>query len=410
MPGVAFAPLSSTQRASFGTVPFGIYVHVPFCASRCGYCAFNTYTTADLGDDALRRNFANAARREIAAARAFFGDEAPVVETVFFGGGTPTELDSFDLVAILATVRAEFDTAEDLEVTVEANPDSVGRRDLEVLRAGGFTRLSLGMQSVRSHVLAVLERSHTPGATARAAAHAHAVGFEHLSIDVMYGTPQESDRDWQASLEAALSMQPDHLSAYALTVEPRTRLASQVRHGRLRAPDEDALVARYEMADEVLSAAGFSWYEISNWSRGAAARCRHNLLYWRNQHWWGIGPGAHSHIAGRRWCNIAHPREYANAVAGDRMPVASQEELDEQARQIEAVLLGVRLADGFVLDVEPAVERQLLDDGLIEVIRVELTPVFRLSRRGRLLADVVSRTVIDELHPGRACFATVTKP
>jgi oxygen-independent coproporphyrinogen-3 oxidase len=272
-----FAALPAEALAELPVRPFGIYVHVPFCASRCGYCAFTTYTAADLGGDALRRGYPAAAAAEVALAARTLGDSVPEVRTVFFGGGTPTLLDPAELLSILRAVKQHFPVAADVEVTVEANPDSVDRASLAALRAGGVTRVSFGMQSVRSHVLAVLERSHTPGAAARAVADAHDAGFDHISLDLIYGTPGETDDDWRASLEAALAAGPDHVSAYALTIEPRTRLAAQVRSGRLPEPDEDALVRRYALADDLLTAAGYRWYELSNWARTRDARCRHNL-------------------------------------------------------------------------------------------------------------------------------------
>ena len=395
LPAARFEALPRSALAEVVGVPFGIYVHVPFCASRCGYCAFNTYTTSDLGGRDLRRGYAEAARREISLARAALGPDVPPVSTVFFGGGTPTALEPAELVSILAAVQAEFPTAPDLEVTVEANPDSVDRRALDELRAGGVTRLSFGMQSARAAVLAVLERSHTPGAATRAVRDAHAAGFEHVSLDLIYGTPGETDADWQASLDAAIAADPDHVSAYALTIEPRTRLAAQVRRGLLPEPDEDVLVRRYDHADDVLAAAGYGWYELSNWARSAGARCRHNVLYWHNHHWWGIGPGAHSHVGGTRWWNLAHPDTYAASVAAGRLPVAGHETLDVGARVAERVLLGVRLADGFALDISPSVVRELIDDGLVQIVEWGDPPVVVLSRRGRSLADLVARRVID---------------
>jgi oxygen-independent coproporphyrinogen-3 oxidase len=261
--------------------------------------------------------------------------------------------------------------------------------------------MSFGMQSVRSNVLAVLERSHTPGAARRAVADAHAAGFAHVSLDLIYGTPGETDADWQASLDAALAAGPDHVSAYALTIEPRTRLAAQVRQGRLPAPDEDVLVRRYHRADDVLTAAGLSWYELSNWASSPEARCRHNLLYWRNHHWWGIGPGAHSHIGGTRWWNEAHPEAYAARVTAGALPVAGHEVLDHHARQIEDVLLAVRLAEGFRVGGATSLARELVDDGLVTVVAQGNAPVLVLSRRGRLLADLVARRVLEhDASPG----------
>ncbi len=391
-------------------MPFGIYVHVPFCTTRCGYCAFTTYTAADLGGDALRRGYAAAASAEIGLAAEALGRELPVVGTVFFGGGTPTLLDPADLLAMVDAIRSTFPTAPDLEITVEANPDAVDHRSLAALRLGGVTRMSFGMQSSRSHVLAVLERSHTPGAAVDAVTAAHAAGFAHVSLDLIYGTPGESDDDWQASLDAAIGAGPDHLSAYALTIEPRTRLAAQVRQGRLPAPDEDALARRYALADDALRDAGYGWYEVSNWARDRQARCRHNLGYWRNANWWGIGPGAHSHVGGVRWWNVAHPSSHAELVAAGRLPIDGHELVDTESRDIERVLLGVRVADGFTLAAPRSVLDDLVTDDLIDVLTWGDPATVVLSRRGRLLADLVARRVIDAGLGGSRSFAPVTIP
>ena len=390
-------------------VPFGVYIHVPFCASRCGYCAFNTYTSGQLGGD-LREAYVQAARAEIRAAARFLAPHAPPVHTVFVGGGTPTELDPADLCSLIAAVRDQFDVIDDVEITIEANPDSVDRITLDALRAAGVTRMSFGMQSVRTHVLAVLERSHTPGAAAEAVRHAHAAGFEHVSLDLIYGTPGETDADWQASLGAALAAQPDHISAYALTIEPSTRLAARVRRGQVPEPDEDTLVRRYAMADELLSRAGYAWYELSNWARGTSAQCRHNLGYWRSHDWWGIGPGAHGHLSGTRWCNVAHPAAYAAALAEGQLAVDEYEVVAPDAQRVERVLLGVRLASGFAADFGVDVLNELLADDLVTVLAWAIPPVVQLSRRGRMLADMVARRVLDAGGATSHFFASVTVP
>ncbi len=409
----AFTELPADARATLAGAPFGVYVHVPFCSSRCGYCAFTTYTAADLGGDSLRRGYAAAAAAEVAlAARTLRRDgrEPPVVRTVFFGGGTPTLLDPADLLAVLEAVRRHFPVAADLEVTVEANPDSVDRRSLAALRSGGVTRMSFGMQSSRAQVLAVLERSHTPGAAARAVHDARAVGFAHTSLDLIYGTPGEHDDDWRASLDAAIAAEPDHVSAYALTIEPRTRLAAQVRRGRLPAPDEDTLVRRYAMADDRLAAAGYEWYEISNWARDRAARCRHNLGYWLDANWWGIGPGAHSHIGGVRWWNVPHPQAHADLTLAGLLPIAGHELIDTESRDVERVLLGIRLADGVRLTAPADLIAELVADDLVHVLTGGNPPIVALSRRGRMLADVVARRVIEAGVGNRRCFCPVTVP
>src|SRR5919206_4535625 len=264
----------------------GVYVHVPFCAARCGYCDFNTY----VAPAQERARWRDAALAEVElAARALAGRR---VDTVFFGGGTPTLLPPEDLLAVLDAIDERLGLAAGAEVTVEANPESVSPASLAALRAGGVTRISLGMQSAAPHVLAVLERAHTPGRAVEAAFAARAAGFEHVSLDLILGTPGERDADAAASLDAALSAPVDHVSAYGLILEPGTRLTRRVRRGELAAPDDDAMARRYEAADAALAARGFAWYEISNWATGPDARCRHNLGYWRGGDWWGVGPGA----------------------------------------------------------------------------------------------------------------------
>jgi putative oxygen-independent coproporphyrinogen III oxidase len=286
--------------------PFGIYIHVPFCAARCGYCDFNTYVPEGAGQ---QHEFVEAALREMVQARAQVGDRT--VSTVFIGGGTPTLLGADDLLRLLAGVGDTFDVAPDAEVTAEANPESVNGAMLRELRHGGFTRLSLGMQSAAPHVLRTLDRVHTPGRAVAAAIEAREAGFEHVSLDLIYGTPGETDADWDQTLEAALSAEPDHISAYALTVEPGTALAAAVRRGRTPAPDDGDQARRFIRADERLHDAGYEWYEVASWALHESAQCRHNLGYWRSHDWWGIGPGAHSHVAGVRWWNVRRPAGYA---------------------------------------------------------------------------------------------------
>ncbi|MCW2968736.1 MAG: hemN [Solirubrobacteraceae bacterium] len=363
----------------------GLYVHVPYCTARCGYCDFNTY----VAPAAERAGFAALAALEIAqAARTL----AAPLETVFFGGGTPTLLAPADLAAILDAARTECGLAADAEITVEANPETVDERSLAQLRAAGFTRISLGMQSAAAHVLATLDRRHTPGRAVAAAREARAAGFEHVSLDLIYGTPGESDDDWRASLEAALSADPDHVSAYGLIVEPGTALRARVRRGELPAPDDDVLADRYEIADDVLTAAGLRWYEICNWTR-SGGECRHNLGYWRGADWWGVGPGAHSHVAGVRWFNVRRPAEYARRLSAGQSPAAAREVLDGPARRFERVMLEVRMADGLDLGlVADEGARRLAADGLLELGSGRAV----LTRRGRLLADRVVR----ELTPG----------
>jgi oxygen-independent coproporphyrinogen-3 oxidase len=324
-------------------------------------------------------------------ARKVLGDADLPVQTVFVGGGTPTLLAPDDLGRVLAAIDAEFGLAPGAEVTTEANPESVDEAYVAKLREVGFTRVSYGMQSAREHVLAVLERSHTPGRVPQVVEWTRKAGFEHVNLDLIYGTPGETDDDWRASLEAALACEPDHVSAYALIVEEGTRLAAQVRRGELAAPDDDAMADRYLIADELLGAHGLRWYEISNWASSPEAACRHNLLYWTGADWWGVGPGAHSHVGGTRWWNVKHPAAYAARLAEGTTPAYAREVLDAGDRRIERIMLELRLADGCPADLlDDAAVRRAIADGLVDPAAYERGRAV-LTRQGRLLADAVTR-------------------
>ena len=389
-PAPADGSLPGSALAELAERPFGVYVHVPFCATRCGYCDFNTYTAAELTDDASRGGYVKAALAELALARRVLGDAAPAAQTVFFGGGTPTLLGAEELAKLLHGVERTFGLAPGAEVTTEANPESVDAAALSALREAGFTRISLGMQSSVPHVLATLDRVHMPGRPVQAAREARAAGFEHVSLDLIYGTPGESGDDWRASLDAALAAEPDHVSAYALIVEPGTRLAVRVKRGELPAPDDDVLAERYEIADAALGAAGLRWYEVSNWAAERGAACRHNLGYWRGGNWWGIGPGAHSHVGGVRWWNVLHPGRWSARLAEGASPAAGRETPDGEAAQLEHVMLGLRLADGLPLgDVDGEAALRAAGDGLLDGDALRDGRAV-LTRRGRLLADRVT--------------------
>jgi putative oxygen-independent coproporphyrinogen III oxidase len=370
---------------------FGIYVHVPFCITRCGYCDFNTYTPAELGGvnpDA----WLQVLRSELELAAARLG--APTVQTVFVGGGTPSLLGGARLAAVLASVRDNFDLAPDAEVSTEANPESTWPEMFAALRSAGYTRVSLGMQSVAPGVLATLDRVHSPGRAAAAAGEALAAGFEHVSLDLIYGTPGESDDDLLRSVDAAVEAGVDHVSAYALVVEDGTALARRVRGGELAAPDDDVLAHRYELVDEQLSAAGFNWYEVSNWSR-AGGQCRHNLGYWDGGQWWGAGPGAHSYVGATRWWNVKHPNAYAQILGGASLPVAGFEQLDATNRHTEDVLLRIRLRQGLPLELLDEAERGRADIAVEDGLLVRHGEHLVLTDRGRLLADGIVRNLLD---------------
>jgi putative oxygen-independent coproporphyrinogen III oxidase len=394
--------LPAWAREGVGKRPFGFYVHVPFCTVRCGYCDFNTYTATDLGlpgeaPGASRSTYADAAIAEIRQARRVLGDVDVPVHTVFFGGGTPTVLPPEDLNRILAAVDAEFGLVDGAEVTTESNPDSVDARALARLREGGVNRVSFGMQSAVPHVLRVLERTHDPSRVPMAVGWAREAGFEQVSLDLIYGTPGESLPDWSASVEAALACEPDHLSAYALIVEEGTALARRIRRGEVAMTDDDDLADKYQAVDETLQRAGLGWYEVSNWARSEEAECRHNVLYWTGADWWGVGPGAHSHVGGVRWWNVKHPAAYAGRIDQGLSPAHGRELLDEETRRVERVLLETRLRQGLPLEVLDARGRAAVpaqvDRGLVEKDALAQGRVV-LTFRGRLLADAVVRDLL----------------
>jgi len=389
--------LPEQARSELPLRPLGIYIHVPFCTTRCGYCDFNTYTAAELGSEpgASRAGYIDAAIQELGIAARVLGPDAPVVSTIFVGGGTPTVLPPNDLGRLIAAVRNHFGLAPDAEVTTESNPESIDFAGLQRLRELGFNRISFGMQSVVPQVLATLDRTHTPGRPIQAVTDAKAAGFANISLDLIYGTPGESASDWLESLEAALSAAPQHISAYALIVEDGTRLAARIRRGELPPTDEDDLADKYLIADDRFTAAGYTAYEVSNWSRSAATRCRHNLGYWRSHHWWGIGPGAHSHVGGVRWWNLKHPQVYASRLASGLSPAQARELLSAEQRRTERILLELRLADGLPTSLLTTTEKGRLVHLVAQRLAVVEDGMLILTRDGRLLADGVIRDLLD---------------
>lgn len=374
--------------------PFGIYVHVPFCATRCGYCDFNTYTPAELGG-ANPDGWLEGLRAELALAAVQVASHGspPLVSTVFVGGGTPSMLGGERLATVLEAIRANFTLAADAEVTTEANPESTTPLLLGQLRDAGFTRLSLGMQSTAPHVLAALDRVHSPGRALAAAADARTAGFDHVNIDLIYGTPGEGDDDLVRSVDAAIGAGVDHVSAYALVVEDGTALARRVRRGELPAPEDDVLAVRYELLDARLSTAGFEWYEVSNWSL-PGGECRHNLGYWDGGQWWGAGPGAHGYVGTTRWWNVKHPNAYAEMLARGELPIAGREELTPLERHTEDVMLRVRLRAGLPVASLDAEERLRAESVCGDGLLTERDDVLVLTDRGRLLADAVIRELL----------------
>ena len=406
--------------------PLSLYVHVPFCRVRCGYCDFNTYTVG-FGPGAQVGDYAPSVLAEASlAARVMAESGLPAreAETVFFGGGTPTMLDTAELAEILTGLRDRIGIAPGAEVTLEANPDTVTREGLVQLADAGFTRVSFGMQSAVPAILETLDRTHTPERVPLVVQWAKDAGLS-TSVDLIYGTPGESLADWEASLRAALSYETDHISAYALVVEEGTKMGAQVARGELPTPDPDDEAAKYELADALLGEAGYSWYEISNFARATDAdlasgrpstfyahASAHNLAYWRDWDWWGLGPGAHSHVGRMRWWNVKNPAAYAARLRDGRSPAYAGEILDEDTRELERVMLGVRTSEGIELVGLPGTRQTdeagaalgagavsggrvaaLIADGLIDAAAALRGRVI-LTLRGRLLADYVTRELM----------------
>ncbi|MFW2514595.1 radical SAM family heme chaperone HemW [Demequina sp. SO4-13] len=393
------------SHSDSATRDFGVYLHVPFCAVRCGYCDFNTYAPGE-SEFSSRDDYVGAALGEMAHARtAMAGDDRPA-RTVFVGGGTPTMLDAGALAALLDGVRGTWGLAADAEVTTEANPDSVTRESLDALASAGFTRVSFGMQSAVPHVLATLDRTHRPENVERAVTWAKEAGLA-TSLDLIYGTPGESLVDWEASLDAAIALRPDHVSAYALVIEPGTRMGMQLRRGEIEAVDPDTQADMYEAADARLTEAGYAWYEVSNWARTPSDACRHNIAYWTSQDWWGVGPGAHSYlgprigpagevVAAERWWNVKLPRVYAQRLHAGESPEAEREPLTEADLALESVMLRLRLSEGLPVKDLPEPRSQqvaaLVADGVLDG-RAAIAGTLRLTLRGRLLADAAVRAL-----------------
>ena len=376
--------------------PFSVYVHVPFCATRCGYCDFNTYTATDLGNQVQRDTFDQVLISEIQLAAHEMDSDRRPVETVFFGGGTPTLLSGKALVAILAAIEQKFGFASNAEITTEANPDSVDQAKLDQLRAGGFTRISFGVQSASPLVLKTLDRTHTAGAAAAAIEMARAAGFEHISADLIIASPGETDQDLRDSVDLVTDAGVDHVSAYTLIVEPNTPLARQVATGSVARPDEDDAAHRYELVDHLLTKRGFTWYEVSNWAQ-PGGRCQHNIHYWLNDDWLGIGPGAHSHLDGARWWNVKHPRSYSQKLTAGELPIDQREVLTPAQIRMEQVMLGLRTAAGLELAAVDGLDDQVIaklaNDGLLDEAALAGGRLV-VSTRGRLFADAVVRDLL----------------
>jgi len=371
------------------------YLHIPYCVKRCGYCDFNTYTPAELKVESslkeISLSYTDLVLAELKQARA--ASSATTIPTIFFGGGTPSLMEPTDLGRMLAQLRSDFDFAPDIEITMESNPDSITRERLEGFLAAGINRLSFGMQSAVPHVLATLDRTHNPENVARSIELAKEVGFAELSVDLIYGTPGESLEDWQTTLDAALALPVTHISAYALIVETGTKLAAAIKRGDIAAPDDDLMAEKYLMADARFHEHGLNWYEISNWSR-PGSQARHNIAYWQGANWWGAGPGAHSHIDGKRWWNVKHPNAYRERIEAGLSPEQAHEILTEEEKELEKVLLAIRIPRGLALDEftgrQTTVLNSYRESGAFE--ESDWSAGFiTLSQRGRLIADAIVR-------------------
>ena len=386
-----------------GSDSLSLYIHIPWCRIRCGYCDFNTYVlppgresggsgaeTPDSRPGPMAA-YLDAVLEEVRLAAWALGTRW--VKTVYFGGGTPTLMAASDYASILDEVRGVFDLVPDAEITTEANPETLTPELLDQIRQTGVNRLSMGMQSAVPHVLATLDRVHTPGRVVEAAGWARAAGFENLTLDLIYGTPGESMGDWETSVESALAMEPDHISAYSLIIEEGTPIARRMAKGELPYPDEDDLADKYCLADEKFSEAGLGWYEVSNWAK-PGFECRHNLAYWHGDDWWGIGAGAHSFVGGRRWWNFRRPDTYESAVR-QGSPAEGVETLTPEQARTESIMLGIRLAEG--LDTTLLTPSELVRvEGYVDsghLVRQGSHLVCTL--KGRLIADGITREILD---------------
>jgi len=380
---------------------FHAYVHIPYCLTRCGYCDFNTYTATELGDTS-QADYFQLVMKEIDFAKVALdksGVPSRKLSSIFFGGGTPTLLPVEDLISIYKKLVSVFGIEPNSEVTTEANPDSVDEEYLGALKEAGFTRVSFGMQSAVPEVLKVLERTHNPENVAINVQRAKAVGLQ-TSVDLIYGTPGESLDDWRLSLESAIAVNTDHISAYSLIVEPGTKLARQIKAGEVSVPDESLHADMYELAEELLTKNGFSNYEVSNWAKSEDLESKHNVAYWQSKDWWGFGPGAHSHVGGVRWWNVKHPAAYAERIHAGSSPALERELVDQENRNIEKVMLETRLAKG--MDVswlkdngfgEAKVLSELIADSLVDG-KALISRKLVLTLKGRLLADLVVRRLL----------------
>ena len=375
------------------------YIHIPYCVKRCGYCDFNTYTPSELkiteGLTQISNSYIDLLLMEIKAAKVQVGQSANV-PSIFFGGGTPSLMQPDDIGRVISTIKSEFTLLPDAEITMECNPDTVTKESLAAFRAIGVNRVSFGMQSAVKHVLATLDRTHNPENLLQVTTWAQEVGFSEISVDLIYGTPGESLADWQTSIDAALALPITHISAYALIVEEGTKLAAQIKRSEVSQVDDDLTAEKYLVADKAFTAAGFEWYELSNWAKSGSLS-KHNLAYWLGDNWWGAGPGAHSHLNGKRFWNVKHPNLYKERVLANQSPVADSEVLEELQIESERLMLSLRLPSGVdkqslnelqLAELSSYVESGHLDQANWNQGRATLT------LDGRLIADRILRQIL----------------
>jgi len=380
-------------------VNLAFYIHIPYCVKRCGYCDFNTYTPSELkiteGLAQISNSYIDLLLMEIKAAKVQVGQSANV-PSIFFGGGTPSLMQPDDIGRVISTIKSEFILLPDAEITMECNPDTVTKESLAAFRAIGVNRVSFGMQSAVKHVLATLDRTHNPENLLQVTTWAKEVGFSEISVDLIYGTPGESLSDWQTSINAALTLPITHISAYALIVEEGTKLAAQIKRGEVAQVDDDLTAEKYLVADKAFTAAGYEWYELSNWAKSGSLS-KHNLAYWLGDNWWGAGPGAHSHLNGKRFWNVKHPNLYKERVLANQSPVADSEVLEELQIESERLMLSLRLPSGVdkqslnelqLAELSSYVESGHLDQANWNQGRATLT------LDGRLIADRILRQIL----------------
>jgi len=380
-------------------VNLAFYIHIPYCVKRCGYCDFNTYTPAELqlteGLTQISNSYIDLLVKEIEFARNQVGESA-IVPSIFFGGGTPSLMEASDIKRVITAISEQFKLDPIAEVTLETNPDTVTKEKLKQFYDAGVNRISFGMQSSVPHVLKTLDRTHNPENLPQVTKWASEVGFKEISVDLIYGTPGESKQDWQQSIDSALALPISHISAYALIVEEGTKLAAQIKRGEIAKPDDDLTAEKYIMADKAFTTAGFNWYELSNWAK-PNSQSKHNLAYWLGHNWWGAGPGAHSHINGKRFWNVKHPNLYKQKIQANETVILDSEVLKGSQIESERLMLSIRLPQGVakntlnnqqILELTDYVNSGHLDQENWNLGRATLT------LDGRLIADRIVREIL----------------